>query len=93
MYPLSLILAFPHRLSHFQPMVLVLPKKKLGLHQWLSGKESTSNAGATRDMGLIPGSGRSPGGGNDNPLQYSCLNNITDGGARSLNTHLEEIWA
>ena len=37
------------------------------------GKESASNAGDTRDMGLIPGSGRSPGGGNGNPLQNSCL--------------------
>ena len=33
------------------------------------GKESTCNAG---DLGLIPGSGRSPGEGNGNPLQYSC---------------------
>ena len=42
------------------------------LYQGLSGKESTCNAG---DVGvsLIPGSRRSPGGGNGNPLQYSCL--------------------
>ena len=33
------------------------------------------------DMGSIPGSGRSPGGGNDNPLQYSCLENSMDRGA------------
>ena len=33
------------------------------------------------DMGLIPGSGRSPGGGNGNPLQYSCLGNPRDRGA------------
>ena len=45
---------------------------------WLSGKESTRNA---RDMGLIPGWGRSPGGGNGNPLQYPCLENSTDRGA------------
>ena len=32
-------------------------------------------------MGLIPGLGRSPGGGNGNPLQYSCLGNPKDGGA------------
>ena len=31
-----------------------------------------ANAGNIRDMGLIPGSGRSPGGGHGNPLQYSC---------------------
>ena len=32
-----------------------------------------ANAGDIRDMGLIPGSGRSPGGGHGNPFQYSCL--------------------
>jgi len=49
--------------------------------QGLSGKESTCSAGAIRDMGLIPGSGRSPGGGNDNPFQYSCPENSMDRGA------------
>ena len=39
-----------------------------------------ANAGDTRDVGLIPGSGRSPGTGNDNPLQYSCLENSMDRG-------------
>ena len=49
---------------------------------WLSGKESTSNAGdVARDTVSIPGSGRSPGGGNGNPLQYSCLGNPMDRGA------------
>ena len=42
------------------------------------GKVSASNAG---DLGSIPGSGRSPGEGNDNPLHYSCLENSMDGGA------------
>ena len=46
-----------------------------GLSQWLSGKESTCSAGATGDWGLIPGLGRSAGGGHGNPLQYSCLEN------------------
>ena len=41
------------------------------------GKVSAYNAG---DLGLIPGSGRSPGEGNGNPLQYSCLENPMDGG-------------
>ena len=41
-------------------------------------KASASNAG---DPGLIPGSGRSPGEGNGNPLQYSCLENPMDGEA------------
>ena len=42
---------------------------------WLSGKESACSAGDTGDVGLIPGSGRSPGGEHSNPLQYSCLEN------------------
>ena len=42
-----------------------------GLPQWLWGKESTCNAGDTGDAALIPGLGRSPGGGHGNPLQYS----------------------
>ena len=42
------------------------------------GKASTRNVG---DPGSIPGSGRSPGEGNGNPLQYSCLENSMDGGA------------
>ena len=42
------------------------------------GKESTCNA---EDLDSIPGSGRSPGEGNDNPLQYSCLENPMDRGA------------
>ena len=46
-----------------------------GLPRWLSGKDSTCNAGATGDAGLIPGLGRSPGGGHGNPLQYPCLEN------------------
>ena len=39
-----------------------------------------ANAGDIRDTGLIPGSGRSPGQGNGNPLQYSCLENSKDRG-------------
>ena len=44
-------------------------------------KNPSANAGDIRDVGLIPGLGRSPGGGNGNPLQYSCLENPRDGGA------------
>ena len=42
------------------------------------GRESACNVGY---VGLIPGSERSPGEGNGNPLQYSCLENLMDGGA------------
>ena len=49
-----------------------------GLPRWLSVKESTYKAGG---VGSIPGSGRSPGEGNGNPLQYSSLGNPMDRGA------------
>ena len=50
----------------------------MGFPKWLSGKESTCNAGATGDADSIPGLGRSPGGGHGNPLQYFCLKNPMD---------------
>ena len=57
----------------------------LGLHKGFpgvaSGKEPAKNfadTGDIRDVGSIPGSGRSPGVGNGNPLQYSCLKNSMD---------------
>ena len=49
-----------------------------GFSRCLSDKESACNAG---DKGLIPGLGRSPGGGNGYPRQYSCLENLMDRGA------------
>ena len=48
---------------------------------YLGGKERVCNARAEGDAGLIPGSGRSPGGGDGNPLQYSCLENPVNRGA------------
>ena len=50
----------------------------LGFPGGSDGKESACNTG---DPGSIPGSGRSPGEGNGNPLQYSCLENFMDRGA------------
>ena len=44
-------------------------------------KNLPANAGDARDEGSIPGLGRSPGGGHDNPLQYSCLENPMGRGA------------
>ena len=41
-------------------------------------KNPSANAGDLRDVGSVPGSGRPPGGGNGNPLQYSCLENPMD---------------
>ena len=50
-------------------------------------KNQPANAGDTRDVGSIPGSGKSPGGGNDNPLQYSCLENPMDRGTWQATVH------
>ena len=44
-------------------------------------KNPLTNAGILRNSRSVPGSGRSPGGGHGNPLQYSCLENPMDGGA------------
>ena len=50
-------------------------------------KNLPTSAGDIRDMGLIPGLGRSPGGGHGNPLQYSCLENSMDRGAWQTKVH------
>ena len=55
-----------------------------GIPMWVSGVESTCHAG---DLGSISGWGRSPGGGNDNPLQFSCLGNPMDRGAWWATVH------
>ena len=54
------------------------PHNEMGLFWWLDGKESACNAG---EPGSIPVLGRSPGEGNGNPLQYTCLENAMDRGA------------
>ena len=50
-------------------------------------KNLPADAGDKGDVGSIPGSGRSPGEGNGNPLQYSCLENATDRGAWQATVH------
>ena len=67
--------------------LLALTIALLGLPWWLSGKETACNAGATGDVGSIPGSGKSPGGGHGNPLQYSCLENLMDRRAQWATVH------
>ena len=51
------------------------------------GSEVKASAWYSGDLGLIPGSGRSPGKGNGNPLQYSCLENPIEGGAWWATVH------
>ena len=53
----------------------------------LTVKNPPVNAGDIRDVGLIPGLGRSPGVGNGNPLQYSCLENPMDRGTWQATVH------
>ena len=54
------------------------PKSK---RSFLCGSDNKAFASSTRDLGSIPSSGRSPGGGHGNPLQYPCLENPMDRGA------------
>ena len=56
-------------------------------------KNLLADAGDIRDVGSIPGSGRSLGEGNSNPLQYSCLENPTDGAAWWATVHRVAIAA
>ena len=58
-------------------------------------KESICNAGDARDIGSVLRLGRSPGGGNGNPLQYSCLENLMDRGAGRAIVHrvtMSQTW-
>ena len=70
---------FPSLLEHSIPQE--------GFPDGSISEESTCSAGYRRDVGLIPGSGRSSGGGNGNPLQYSCLENAMDTGAWWVTIH------
>ena len=53
-------------------------------------KNPPASAGDIGDMGSIPGLGRSPGEGNGNPLQYSCLENPMDGGVWWATVHVSQ---
>ena len=65
----------------------------MGLPGVLVVKNAHANTGDVRDMGLIPGLGRSLGGGHGNPLQYSCLENSMDRGAWQATVHrVAQSW-
>ena len=59
----------------------------MGFPGGASVKNTPANAEDIRDVGLIPGSRRSPGGGHGNPLQYSCLENPVTGRLQSIGSH------
>ena len=71
-------------LTLLKELNLELPAGLVGFPGGSDGKESACDAG---DLGLIPGLGRSPGGGNGNPLQYSCLENPMDRGVWWIIVH------
>ena len=57
-------------------------------------KNPPANSGDVIDVGLFPGLGKSPGGGHDNPLQYSCLEGPMDRGAWQAMVHrVTKSWA
>ena len=66
------------RLSEIGRLICIFPDGS-------GGKESACNAGG---LGLIPGLGTSPGGGNGTPLQYACLENSMDRGAWQVAVHV-----
>ena len=76
---------FTFTFFHYARALLIINSTTtLYFHGGSDSKESAHNAG---DPGLILGSGRSPGGGNGNPLQYSCLENPMDRGACQAIVH------
>ena len=88
--PHSLICVSPEVTPHWTSFIQL--SIRVRLPRWLSGKESACNA---RDMGSIPGSGRSPRGGLGNLLQYPCLKNPMDRWAWMATVHgvtKSQIW-
>ena len=84
LYPYFCISYLCFLLLNSRSLLFILDINLLCFPGGSDGKVSACNAG---DLGLIPGSGRSPGEGNGNPLQYSCLENSMDGGAWWATVH------
>ena len=82
-------------LDKIQHPFMIKPLQKVkGFPGGACGKDPhPANAGDIRDVGSIPGLGRSPEEGNGNPLQYSCLENPMDRGAWWATIHrVRKIW-
>ena len=76
-----------HSIPEGMHVILELPHISKGFLGGAVAKNLPANAGDTRDVGSIPGLRRFPGGGNSNTLQYSCLENPTDGRAWRVKAH------
>ena len=74
--------------SDFQSNICLGFTSIIGLPHGSDSKESTCNAG---DLGLIPCSGRSPGVGNGNPFQYSCLENSMEFSMESMGSQSQDM--
>ena len=91
----TLGLFFFERLQYSQPSIYVGStstdstnlRAKMGLLRWLRAEESACSTGYAGATDSIPGLERSPGEGNGNPLQYSCLENLMDRGAWRTTVH------
>ena len=79
-FPISYLSPYNSALTgcHFLNLILLIHEASQVV---LVVKNPPANAGASGDVGSIPGLGRSLGGGNGNPLQYSCLENLMERGA------------
>ena len=83
----------PVQEMYYRPIYIFNLKRRLYHEDWdsqveLVVKNTPANAGDIRDTGLIPWSGRSPGGGHGSPLQYPCLENPMDRGAWQNTVHV-----
>ena len=74
------IVKFKNKIKLKKNKILLVKKKRERERDFPGGSDGKESACKARDPGLIPGSGRSPGEGNDYPLQNSCLENSRDRG-------------
>ena len=82
----SIFIAKENKIFYFSSLPINKPKEK-GFTDHVSGKEPSCQWGDIRNVGLIPGSRRSPGEGNGNLLQYSCLGSPMNRGAWQSTVH------
>ena len=82
----SIFIAKENKIFSFPSLPINKPRGK-GFPDHISGKEPSCQWGDIRDVGSIPGSRRSPGEGNGNLLQYSCLGSPMDRGAWQSTVH------